>query len=100
MDANRGDFLEPKTFCGRNPAMAREYSSGSVNHHGPEKPKTLDTFRELLNLPLAVNPRIPGIKFQVRNGYSSDGGRQTWLYARQSAGGFGYLKRAFRFFFS
>ncbi len=50
-----------------------------VDHDGPEEPKTFDTFRELLNLSLAVHPRISGIELQISDGYPSDGGRQIQL---------------------
>jgi len=76
MDANSGDFPEAEAFGSLNPPVAREDSSRSVNHDWPYEPETLDTFRQLLNLPLTVNPRISGIEFQICNGNSSDGGRQ------------------------
>jgi hypothetical protein len=43
------------------------------NHDRPQEPKALDTFRELVNLPLAVYSRISRIELQVCNENSSDG---------------------------
>jgi hypothetical protein len=75
MDANRRYFLEAQTLGGLDPAVAREDSTASINHDGPEKPKIRDAFRELFNLPLAVNTRISGIEFQVSDRDQSDCGR-------------------------
>jgi hypothetical protein len=67
MNADRGYFLEAQVFGSLNPAVAGEDAPRSVNHHRPQEPKALDTFRELVNLPLAVYPRISRIEFQICN---------------------------------
>lgn len=92
VDANGRYFLESKTLGSFNPAMPGENSSRSINHDGPDKAKTLDTFRQLLNLSIAVNPRISKITFQIGNRESNDRGRQPGLCARWSTGGFGCLR--------
>jgi|SRR6266403_5401127 hypothetical protein len=96
MDANSRYFPETQAFGGLNPTMAREDTPRSVNHDRPEEPKILDTLRKLTKLPIAVYPRIPGIEFQICDGNSNDGGRQAWIWPRQSAGCFGCLQWVFR----
>jgi hypothetical protein len=91
VDADRRYFLETKTFGGLNPAMAREDSLHSVNHDGPQESKTLNTFRELINLPIVMKSWIPGIALQICNRNPNDGGRKEWLCAHQRTGGFGGL---------
>lgn len=58
LDANRGDFPEPKAFGGSNPPMSCEDSMRSVDHDGPKKSEALDTLRDPLDLPLTVHARV------------------------------------------
>jgi hypothetical protein len=75
MDANRRYVLETQALGSLNSAVAREDSLCSVNHDGPEEAKAIDAFCELSDLPIAVNPWIPRIALQIRNGNPGDRGR-------------------------